>query len=502
MGKYILEMCDIRKVFGEIVANDCINLRVENGEIHAIVGENGAGKSTLMKILNGLYTQDSGDIYIDGKLTEINSPSRASELGIGMVYQHFMLVPTLTVAENMILGVETKSAGLLDLKAARRKVKQVSEKYNLDIEPNAKVNDLSVGLRQRVEILKILFKGTSLFVFDEPTAVLAPQEIGQFYNIMRSLIANGNTVIFITHKLQEVLDVADNITVIRAGADVSHMTNKDVTKEKLASAMVGRKVLFNLDKKDTETGVNVLKIDSLKSKDDKGLPAVNGVSLEIKEGEILGIAGVQGNGQTELVEAMMGLRQVDEGSIHIKNKDITNKKTKQIINLGSSHIPEDRHKRGAVSQYSVAENLAFGVHKEKYSKWLNLDFKKLDKDSGELIEKYDIRPRNPSTPFGSLSGGNQQKVVVARELERDYKVLIASQLTRGVDVGAIESIHGMILNERDKGKAILLISSELSEILSLSDRIAVMYEGEIVGVLDTKDATEEKLGILMSGGKL
>ena len=502
MCKYILEMCDIYKTFGETVANKSMNLKVKQGEIHAIVGENGAGKSTLMKILNGLYLPDTGSILINGKETEISSPTVASNLGIGMVYQHFMLVPTLTVAENMVLGVETKKACFLDLKTARKKVRDVSKLYGLDIEPNAKVNTLPVGIKQRVEILKILFKGTQLFVFDEPTAVLTPPEVKEFYKIMRNLINEGNTVIFITHKLNEVLAVADSITVVRGGTDVARMVNKDITKEALASAMVGRKIIFDLDKKESVPGKEVLNINSIRSKDDKGLYALNNVSFSVREGEILGIAGVNGNGQSELVEAVLGLRKIDSGEIILSGNDITNKKTKDIIMLGSSHIPEDRHKSGAVSEFSVSHNLAFGVHREKYRKGINLNEKKLRKDSRELINKYDIRPGDPFISFGSLSGGNQQKVIVARELEKDHILLIASQLTRGVDVGAIEAIHKRVLKERESGKAILLISSELSEVLTLSDRIAVMYEGKIVGILERAEATEEKLGILMSGGLL
>lgn len=506
MENYILEMRNIRKTFlgGKVVANDDVTLKIRKGEKHAIVGENGAGKSTLMQILNGLYQPTSGEIYFHGNKVEINGPGEAAKLGIGMVYQHFMLVPTLTVAENMILGVEPKKGITLDLAAAREEVRKVSTKYGLAIDPDALVNELSVGMQQRVEILKILFKGANLLVFDEPTAVLTPGEVKELYKIMDNLIAEGKTIIFITHKLQEVLDIGDNITVIRRGRDVGSISTKDATKEIIANMMVGRAVLFHTVRPEVELGKELVVVENLVVKNDKGLHAVDEVSFEIREGEVLGIAGVEGNGQTELIEAITGLRKVETGTIVVGSQAIVNKKPKEITLGGVAHIPEDRHKRAAVSQFDLENNLALGVHREKYTSknGITLDFDKIRKDAETMIEKYDIRPAEPNIIFGRMSGGNQQKVIVARELEKEHKFIIASQPTRGVDIGAIESIHNMILQEKTRGNAILVVSAELSEVMNLSDRIAVMFHGKIMDIIDRKDATEEKLGILMAGGQL
>lgn len=502
MAKYILEMTNIRKVFGNVIANDSINLKIEKGEIHAIVGENGAGKSTLMKILNGLFQPNSGEIKFHDKEVEIKGPGEAARLGIGMVYQHFMLVPTLTVAENMVLGVEPKKGIFLDINKARAEVTEVSERYGLKINPDAKINELSVGMQQRVEIIKILFKGAELLVFDEPTAVLTPQEVKELYKIMKKLINEGKTIIFITHKLQEVLDIADNITVIRAGKNVGEMSVAEATKENIANCMVGRKVLFDIVRKEVEFGKKLVEIKKLNIRNDKGLLTVKNISLDIKEGEILGIAGVEGNGQTELVEAVTGLRKAESGEIIIEGESMTNRTPRDITICGVAHIPEDRIRRAAVAEYNVCYNLALGVHRDKYKKGMLLDFEKMDREAADNLEKYDIRPRDIKTLFGRLSGGNQQKVIVARELEKKHKFFIAAQPTRGVDIGAIESIHRMILKEKEEKKAVLVVSAELSEIMILSDRIAVMYEGEIAGILMREEATEEKLGILMAGGKL
>lgn len=505
MDEYILEMKDIRKTFlgGKVVANDKITLNIKKGEKHAIVGENGAGKSTLMKILNGLYQPTSGEIYYHSKKVTLDGPGEASKLGIGMVYQHFMLVPTLTVVENMILGVEPKKGMSLDLETAREEVRRVSEKYGLEINPDALVSELSVGIQQRVEILKILFKGANLLVFDEPTAVLTPQEVKELYKIMDNLIEEGKTIIFISHKLQEVLDISDNITVIRRGKDVANFPTHEATKEKIANAMVGRAVLFTTEKPEVEIGNELVEINDLMIKNNKGIMAVDGASFDIREGEILGIAGVEGSGQTELVEALTGLRKPDKGTILMGGNPITGKSAREIITEGVAHIPEDRHKRAAVSEFSVRDNFALGVHRDKYShnRFL-LNFKKMKEEAMAFMEKYDVRPREISTGFGRLSGGNQQKLIVARELEKDHKFIIAAQPTRGVDIGAIESIHKMILEEKRKGNAVLVVSAELTEILNLSDRIAVMCGGKITGILDRADATEEKIGILMAGGKL
>lgn len=503
MDQYILKMENIRKTFvgGKVIANDCINLNILKGEKHAIVGENGAGKSTLMKILNGLYQPTSGKIVYNGMKTVIDGPSAAAEMGIGMVYQHFMLVPTLTVAENMVLGVEPKKGMLLDLNKARQDVKEVSHKYGLDINPDAYVKDLSVGMQQRIEILKILFKGANLLVFDEPTAVLTPQETKELYKIIENLISEGKTIIFISHKLEEVLTISDNITVIRRGRDVANFKTLDATKEMIANAMVGRAVLFTTEKPEVTIGKEVIEVKNITVKNHLNVIKVNDVSFSVREGEVLGLAGVEGSGQTELIEALTGLMKVQSGEITLDTLLISNKKAREIN--GIAHIPEDRHKRGAVSEFSMMENIAFGQHKTKYAlKGVLINFKKILEDTMNYITKYDIRPEAPTMTFSKFSGGNQQKVIVARELEKENRFIIAAQPTRGVDIGAIESIHKMLLEEKKKGKAILVVSSELSEILNLSDRIAVMCAGKISGVLDRADANEEKIGILMAGGKI
>lgn len=505
MNNYILEMQHIRKTFldGKVIANDDITLKILKGEKHAIVGENGAGKSTLMKMLNGLYTPTSGKIFYHGEEVQIDSPSKAAELGIGMVYQHFMLVPTLTVAENMILGVEPKKGLSLDINKARQDVIDVSKKYGLAINPDALVSDLSIGMQQRVEILKILFKGANLLVFDEPTAVLTPQEIKELYKIMDNLIAEGKTIIFISHKLQEVLDISDNITVIRRGKDIANFPTKEATKEKIANAMVGRAVLFTTERPEVEIGEVVLSVKDVSVKDHHDVIKVNNASFEIRKGEVLGIAGVEGSGQTELVEALTGLKEICSGKMILDNVILKKKTPRKISQLGLAHIPEDRHKRAAVSQFSVMENFALGLERDEYSKFGLLNFSKLRKDAEMFMEKYDVRPRSVDTEFGRLSGGNQQKIIVARELEKkNNNLIIAGQPTRGVDIGAIESIHKLILNEKAKGKAVMVVSSELSEILNLSDKIAVMCAGKITGILSREEANEEKIGILMAGGKL
>lgn len=505
MNNYILEMQHIRKTFldGKVIANDDITLKILKGEKHAIVGENGAGKSTLMKMLNGLYTPTSGKIFYHGEEVQIDSPSKAAELGIGMVYQHFMLVPTLTVAENMILGVEPKKGLSLDINQARQDVIDVSKKYGLAIDPDALVSDLSIGMQQRVEILKILFKGANLLVFDEPTAVLTPQEIKELYKIMDNLIAEGKTIIFISHKLQEVLDISDNITVIRRGKDIANFPTKEATKEKIANAMVGRAVLFTTERPEVEIGEVVLSVKDVSVKDHHNVIKVNNASFEIRKGEVLGIAGVEGSGQTELVEALTGLKEICSGEMILDNVILKKKTPRKISQLGLAHIPEDRHKRAAVSQFSVMENFALGLERDEYSKFGLLNFSKLRKDAEMFMEKYDVRPRSVDTEFGRLSGGNQQKIIVARELEKkNNNLIIAGQPTRGVDIGAIESIHKLILNEKAKGKAVMVVSSELSEILNLSDKIAVMCAGKITGILSREEANEEKIGILMAGGKL
>lgn len=503
MSDYILEMKNIRKEFfgGKIVANDDITLNIKKGEIHAIVGENGAGKSILMKILNGLYSITSGEIFYKGQKTDITSPTVAANLGIGMVYQHFMLIDTLTVAENMVLGFEPRKGMIFDIEKARAEVRSVSEKYGLNIDPDAKISDLSVGIHQRIEILKILFKGAELLIFDEPSAVLTPQEVKELYAIMRNLIKEGKTIIFITHKLQEVLDVSNNITVIRRGKDVGNIATTEATKAIIANMMVGRPVLFELEKDPVTIGGPVVTVEGLTVKGDNGLDAVKDISFTIREGEILGIAGVEGNGQTELIEFLAGLRKSENGTYKINENNLENKKPLEIRQKGLSHIPEDRHKRATLEDYSVEENMVLGLQ-DTYAKGMLLDYAKIEANTKKYIEKYDIRPTDGKARFGGLSGGNQQKVVIARELEKENKFIITAQPTRGVDIGAIEMIHNTILKERLKKKAIMVVSAELSEILALSDRIAVMYSGKIVGIMDRAEATTEKIGILMAGGKL
>ena len=503
MSDYILEMKNIRKEFfgGKIVANDDITLNIKKGEIHAIVGENGAGKSTLMKILNGLYSITSGEIFYKGQKTDITSPTVAANLGIGMVYQHFMLIDTLTVAENMVLGFEPRKGMIFDIEKARAEVRSVSEKYGLNIDPDAKISDLSVGIHQRIEILKILFKGAELLIFDEPSAVLTPQEVKELYAIMRNLIKEGKTIIFITHKLQEVLDVSNNITVIRRGKDVGNIATTEATKAIIANMMVGRPVLFELEKDPVTIGGPVVTVEGLTVKGDNGLDAVKDISFTIREGEILGIAGVEGNGQTELIEFLAGLRKSENGTYKINENNLENKRPLEIRQKGLSHIPEDRHKRATLEDYSVEENMVLGLQ-DTYAKGMLLDYAKIEANTKKYIEKYDIRPTDGKARFGGLSGGNQQKVVIARELEKENKFIITAQPTRGVDIGAIEMIHNTILKERLKKKAIMVVSAELSEILALSDRIAVMYSGKIVGIMDKEEATTEKIGILMAGGKL
>ena len=503
MSDYILEMKNIRKEFfgGKIVANDDITLNIKKGEIHAIVGETGAGKSILMKILNGLYSITSGEIFYKGQKTDITSPTVAANLGIGMVYQHFMLIDTLTVAENMVLGFEPRKGMIFDIEKARAEVRSVSEKYGLNIDPDAKISDLSVGIHQRIEILKILFKGAELLIFDEPSAVLTPQEVKELYAIMRNLIKEGKTIIFITHKLQEVLDVSNNITVIRRGKDVGNIATTEATKAIIANMMVGRPVLFELEKDPVTIGGPVVTVEGLTVKGDNGLDAVKDISFTIREGEILGIAGIEGNGQTELIEFLAGLRKSENGTYKINENNLENKRPLEIRQKGLSHIPEDRHKRATLEDYSVEENMVLGLQ-DTYAKGMLLDYAKIEANTKKYIEKYDIRPTDGKARFGGLSGGNQQKVVIARELEKENKFIIAAQPTRGVDIGAIEMIHNTILKERLEKKAIMVVSAELSEILALSDRIAVMYSGKIVGIMDKEEATTEKIGILMAGGKL
>jgi len=494
-----LELRNITKKFGTLVANDNISLTLEPGEIHSLLGENGAGKSTLMNVLYGLLQPDEGQILIDGKEVKFSGPGDAMAAGIGMVHQHFMLIPVFTVAENVVLGHEpTGKIGNLDLNAARKLVKEISDRFGFDIDPDAKVQDLPVGAQQRVEIIKSLARNAKALVLDEPTAVLTPQETDELMDIMRGLAKSGTSIIFITHKLREVQQVADRITVIRQGKVVASPTPKASASE-LASLMVGREVDLDVKRKPAKVGAETLVIRDLTVLDDRQHQMVDGVTFSVHDGEVLAIAGVQGNGQTELAEAILGLRKIHSGSIQVAGRDLTKSTVREVLEAGLGYIPEDRKKDGLVSEFSIAENLMLdGSFGKPFAKGVQIDFAKRDEIADKLIEEFDIRTPSAQTLAKQLSGGNQQKVVVARELGRELKVLVASQPTRGVDVGSIEFIHEQIIAARDSGKSVLIISTELDEVLALADRIAVMYRGKIVGIVDSK-TTREKLGKMMAG---
>lgn len=496
-----IEMKNITKKFGEFIANDNIDLTVNKGEIHALLGENGAGKSTLMNILYGLYTPTSGEIYINGNKVNITNPNIAIEQGIGMVHQHFMLVETFSVVENIILGMETTKGIALDINTARTKVQEISESYGLHVDPDALIQDITVGMQQRVEILKALYRGADILILDEPTAVLTPQEIEELISIVRSLADQGKTIIIITHKLKEIKASADYCTIIRRGKKIDTVKVDDVTEEQLAEMMVGRQVSFSVEKNPMERGKKVLEIQDMVVKDNRKLNAVNGLSLELYSGEILGIAGIDGNGQSELIEGLTGLRNIESGRVTLDGKDITNNTPFEIINSGISTIPEDRQRRGLVLDFTIAENMILeNYYKKPFSSKGRLNHKNIKEFADNLMEKFDVRPRNSEYLAGELSGGNQQKVIIAREVTNDPEVLIAAQPTRGLDVGAIEYVHKYLVKQRDSGKAVLLISFELDEIMNVSDRIAVIYGGKIVDIIDVKDATENRLGLLMAGG--
>lgn len=497
-----VEMKSITKVFGDFTANDSIDLTVHRGEIHALLGENGAGKSTLMNILYGLYMPTEGKILINGQEADIHNPNDAIRLGIGMVHQHFMLIPPFTVAENIILGREPmKSGGQVDMKKAVQDVEEISSRYGLYVDPNAKVMDITVGMQQRVEILKALYRGAEILILDEPTAVLTPQEIGELIEIMHNLTRQGKTIILITHKLKEIKEAADFCTIIRRGKYVDTVKVADTTQEELAAMMVGREVSFTVEKSPAVIGDNVLQIRELKATNSRGVSVLNGLSLEVKKGEILGIAGIDGNGQSELVEVLTGLRKADSGSILVNGREVLNEKPKTIMEAGIYNIPEDRQKRGLVLDFTVAENMVLqNYNKPRFAGKGKLNEKNIRSFARELIEKFDVRPTNEQLKARALSGGNQQKVIIAREVTNDPELLIATQPTRGLDVGAIEFVHKSLVQQRDKGKGVLLVSFELDEIISVSDRIAVIYEGEIVGILDAQDADEKEIGLMMAGG--
>lgn len=501
--KKVIEMKGITKVFPGTIANDEVDFDLLEGETHVLLGENGAGKTTLMNILYGLYQQEKGDIYVDGNLVKITNPNHAIQLGIGMVHQHFMLVHNFTVTENIVLGCEPKKGTSIDMKKAIKSVKDIADKYGFNIDPNAVIEDISVGQQQKVEILKALYRGAKMLILDEPTAVLTPQEIEELGKIISNLKKEGKSVILITHKLKEVMSMSDRVTIIRRGKVTGIVNTKDTNIEELAELMVGRKVSLTVEKSEAKSGDIILEIENLSANDQRKLPAVKEVSFNVKKGEILGIAGVDGNGQTEFLEVLTGLRKPTNGSIRLKGKDIYAKSPKEIIDLGVGHIPEDRHKRGLVLDYTLVENSVLGIHRTReFSKRTIMNYKAIREHCNKLIKEFDVRTPNSDVNASALSGGNQQKFIAAREISKNPDLLIAAQPTRGIDVGAIEYIHKRLVEERDKGKAVLLVSLELDEILALSDRIAVMYDGRIVDILDRKDADEQKLGILMAGGQL
>ncbi len=504
MTDYAVDMRQITKKFPLVLANDNVDFTVQQGEIHALVGENGAGKSTLVNILYGLLRPDRGTIRINGQAVRLSDPGDAINLGIGMVHQHFMLIPPFTVAENVVLGQEPSSGGVVDIRRANRIVRELSEQYGLKVDPTARVESLSVGIEQRIEIIKVLYRGAEILILDEPTAVLTPQEVDELFDIMRSLKDQGKTIIFISHKLQEVMAISDAVTVMRRGKVVGTVAIQDTSRQEIATMMVGRQVLFRIQRTPAEPGETVLSVKDVNALDNKNLPALRDISFDIREGEILGIAGVEGNGQSELVEVLTGLRRAQTGKVELNGQVITNYTPRAIRERGTCHIPEDRHRRGLVLDFSVAQNMVLGIHyRSPYIRNMLLDvinFGPIREKAQRLLREFDIRPPDQQNPAGNLSGGNQQKVIVARELDQDPKLLIAAQPTRGIDVGSIEFIHQRLLQARDDRKAVLLISADLEEILSLSDRIAVMYEGQIAGVLDPAEATEARLGLMMTGG--
>jgi simple sugar transport system ATP-binding protein len=496
----VLELRGITKRFPGVLANDHVDFDLRQGEVHALLGENGAGKSTLMNILYGLYTQDEGEVLLNGKPLEIDSPHAAIAAGIGMVHQHFMLIPVMTVAENIVLAAEPKKGVLLDTSAAERRVRDLAERFKFHIDPHAKIEDITVGQQQRVEILKALYRNADILILDEPTAVLTPQEAVELFEILKELVAQGMSVIFISHKLNEVLDIADRVTVLRRGKKIDTIAREGATEEGLARLMVGREVLLRVDKEPGHPQETLLHVEDLRVLDDRGLEAVRGVSFDVRAGEILAIAGVDGNGQTELIDAITGLRKAAEGKVAVGGRDVTHASAHEFLDAGIGHIPEDRHRRGLVLEFSLAENLVLhDFAKAPYARGGFYNPRRVLQSARGLLEEFDVRGGSPATPASALSGGNQQKVVVAREVHRDPRVLVAAQPTRGLDVGAIEFVHRRLVEQRDAGKAVLLISLELDEVISLADRILVIYEGAIVGEFPP-DVSEEELGLAMTGG--
>jgi general nucleoside transport system ATP-binding protein len=498
----MLELKNITKKFGSVVANNGVNIKVEDGTIHAIVGENGAGKSTIMRIAYGFYTSDAGEIIVDGKAVSIKTPQDAIKLGIGMVHQHFMLVETMTVAENIVLGAETGNAVNLDLDKANEDILRLSNELKLGVNPKAKIEDLSVGQQQRVELLKALYRNAKLLILDEPTAVLTPQEVEEFFTILRQMRANGKTVVIITHKLEEVLAISDDITVMRDGKSVGYLKTKETNAKELARLIVGRDVLLRVEKTDANPTENVLNVQNLTLKGKHGV-AVDDISFVVRAGEIVGIAGVEGNGQTELIEALAGLSPSAKGDVEFCGKNITRTSARKRKELGIAHIPEDRHKRGLLLESNLAENSILGVHyRQPVASGIGImNNAFVEKRVNEIIEKFDVRPPKPELSAKSLSGGNQQKLIIGREFDLNPKLLLVSQPTRGVDIGAIEFIHRKLIGLRDSGSAILLVSAELEEVTALADRLLIIRKGKIVGEVNPKTATTEEIGLMMIGGK-
>ena len=504
MSVEAIRMKGIVKRFGNFTANDHINLTVHKGEVHAILGENGAGKSTLMNVLYGIYQPNEGSIEIDGKPVKINGPEEAIKLGIGMVHQHFMLIQPFTVTENIILGSEPRKGLVVDKVSAREKIMELSERYGLKVDPDAKVEDISVGMQQRVEILKVLYRGARHLILDEPTSSLTPQEITELMEIIKNLTKDGKSVILITHKLKEITEAADFCTIIRQGKYIDTVEVDQVDENRLAEMMVGRNVEFKVDKKEQAPGEVVLDVENLHAKDYRGVDILNGLNLKVHKGEIVGLAGVDGNGQSELVEILTGLMKAESGKITVEGKDIFNKKPKEIFDDGVSSIPEDRQKHGLVMDFTVAENMILqNYDKPQFSKHGILNRSAISKFTNQLIDKFDIRPRGCENRLArQLSGGNQQKVIIAREVTNDKELLIAMNPTRGLDVGAIEFVHKYLVEQRNKGRAVLLVSFELDEIMSLSDRIDVIFDGKIEGSVKGSEADKKQLGIMMAGGKI
>ena len=499
----VIEMREITKIFGEFVANDKINLELRKGEIHALLGENGAGKSTLMNMLAGLLEPTSGEIVVNGQVVELDSPSKAASLGIGMVHQHFMLVEAFTVAENIILGSELTKNGVLDIARATREINELSERYGLAVDPSAKVADISVGAQQRVEILKTLYRGADILIFDEPTAVLTPSEIDELMAIMKNLVKEGKSIILITHKLDEIRAVSDRVTVIRRGKSIETVEIAGATNADLAEMMVGRSVSFKTEKQEAQPKEVILSIKDLVVNENRGVPAVKNLSLDVRAGEIVGIAGIDGNGQSELIQAITGLRKIESGSVELKGQSIVGLHPRQITEMSVGHVPEDRHRDGLVLEMMISENIALQTYyKEPHSKKGILNYINIIGYAKQLMQEFDVRAASEIVPASALSGGNQQKAIIAREVDRNPDLLIVSQPTRGLDVGAIEYIHKRLIQERDNGKAVLVVSFELDEILNVSDRIAVIHDGKIQGIVTPETTNKQELGVLMAGGEL